>query len=159
MFKLQSTNRQQGFSLLEILITLIILSIGLLGLAALQSVSLKNVNNSQFRTVAIHYAYDIAERMRSNRTGVTQNGYAAIKGNETAPGCSTCSTSQLAQLDAFEWNQMIKRSPTDGGLPSGNGTVTENGNVHDIVVSWDEQTRNAEGGDVATQSITVSIRI
>lgn len=159
MSNLPAQIKHQGFSLLELLVTLLILSIGLLGLAAVQTISIKNVNNSQFRTVATHYAYDIAERMRANRSGVDSGYYAAIDGTEADQACTPCNALQLAQHDAYEWNQIIKNSPNSGGLPDGKGTVTQNSGVHDIVVSWSEQTRSAAGGNVATQSITLSIRI
>ena len=153
------SHNQKGFSLVEILVTMIILAIGLLGLATLQTISLKNVNNSQFHSVATIYAYDMAERMRSNRLGVGQGSYNGITGAETDPNCTGCNPSDMAQLDAFQWNDLIKQNPNKGGLPEGVGTVTKNGNLYQIKIAWKEQGRDSTGGTVATTDFTLSVQI
>jgi len=63
-----SNAKQKGFTLLEILVTLVILAIGLLGLLSLQMVSLKNNHSAQLRTTAIVHAYDILDRIRLNKS-------------------------------------------------------------------------------------------
>ena len=143
----------KGFGLIEVLVTIIIISVGLLGVASLQLISLKNVNNTQFRTLATIYAYDMAERMRSNKAGVDAGAYNKILGNESEDA------SNVAQNDAFEWNSLIAAGANNGGLPSGVGTVTSNGSVYDIVISWQEQGRDNTGGLVEAKTITLSVRI
>lgn len=152
---------QRGISMIEILVTLLITTIGLLGLAGMQLVNLKNVNNSQYRTQATILAYSMAEMMRSNQQGVSNGSYDAIDGTETGPTCSNnCTVSEIAQLHAYQWNQAIGASAENGGLPDGAiGTVTVNGDVYDVTVTWPEQTRNSSGGLVENKSLTVSIRI
>lgn len=176
---------QQGTSLIEVLVTVFIMGLGLLGLAFMQVVSLKNINNSQFRTLATAYAYDMAERMRSNQNAVAAGSYDAISATVTEPSCaswtdpelpqlpqldaSSCTVSDLAQLDGSLWNQQIKhgdylmRLPqgTDAltKLPEGSGTVTKNGNVYDIRIAWQEQQRDSAGGKVASVEYTLSIQL
>ncbi|HLE93281.1 MAG TPA: type IV pilus modification protein PilV, partial [Sulfuricaulis sp.] len=58
--------QHRGFSLIEVLVALLVLSIGLLGLAALQTTSLQYNTGSYFRTQATFLAYDIIDRMRAN---------------------------------------------------------------------------------------------
>jgi len=152
-------SKQQGSLLIEILITLMIMAVGLLGLASLQMISIKNINNSQFRTLATAYSYDMAERMRSNRTGVESDAYDAINGSETEPSCASCSASEVAQRDAYEWNQMINQDVIDGGLPQGVGTVTKSGQLFAITISWQEQTRDSEGGTLERVDFTLNIQI
>ena len=148
----------RGFSMIEILITFVIMAVGLLGLAGMQNVNLKNVNNTQYRTLATIFAYDMAERMRSNRDGL--GAYNGIDGSETDPNCTTCNATEMAQLDAFQWNQAIGASVVDGGMSEGAvGTVSSNGNLWDIKVSWPEQTRDQSGGKIETKEFTLSIRI
>jgi len=147
----------KGFSMIEILVTIIIISVGLLGIASLQVISLKNVNNTQFRTLATIYAYDMAERMRSNRTAL--GDYDGIDGTETDPACYPCTAAQRAQYDAYEWNSLLSAAANSGGLPSGVGTVVLNSGVYDISVSWQEQGRNDSGGLVENKSFTLSVRI
>lgn len=156
----RKSQSQSGMSMIEILITIVISAVGLLGLAGMQMVSLKNVNNTQFRTLATIYAYDMAERMRSNRAGVDANGYDAIDGTETDPGCTPCSAAQIAQADAYQWNQLLKASVENGGFTDGAvGTITANGALHDITVSWSEQSRDTGAMQVDTKSFTLTVRI
>jgi len=156
--KFCQTIYQRGSSLLEILVAVFILAIGLLGLAALQANSLKNINNSQFRTLATTYAYDMAERMRSNQDGVLAGGYDAISASVSDPGCSSCTAAQLAQLDGYQWNQQISQAVNIGGLPTGSGTVTKSGNVFNITVVWQEQQRDSSGGKVGDADFTLTIQ-
>lgn len=107
---------QRGFSMLEVLITVFVISLGLLGLAGLQSVGLKsNVTASQ-RTIATQLAYDMTDRMRANSISALTGDYnyanysvAGVSGVNTAACTSAagCSSIQLAQEDIYEWNQQI----------------------------------------------------
>ncbi|WP_435237092.1 type IV pilus modification protein PilV [Psychromonas sp. PT13] len=155
---------QKGTSLIEILVTLFIMAIGLLGLAAMQINSSKNINNSQFRSLAVSYAYDMAERMRSNPVGVSAGDYVALKTvSASAPTCmgSSCGTSDMAQLDSFEWAQQLGASVLSGGLPSGEGIVSGSvgTGVYDIQVTWDEQDRDNTGGVISNSRLTLTIQL
>jgi type IV pilus assembly protein PilV len=57
-----------GFTLIEVLVAMVVLTVGLLGLAGLQATSLKNSQNAYYRSVATQLAYDMADRMRANFT-------------------------------------------------------------------------------------------
>ena len=74
-------NRQrrahQGFSLIEVLVAMVVLSLGLLGLAALQMTSLRFNQSSQMRTQATTLASDIFDCMRANRTAAKAGSYAS----------------------------------------------------------------------------------
>ena len=155
----RNKKHQKGSSLLEVLIALLIMAIGLLGLAAVQVNSLKNLNNSQFRSLATTYAYGMAERMRSNRSAVIAGYYDAIDASATDPNCTSCTAAQIAQLDAYQWHQSLSSSVASGGLPTGNGTVLKNGSVYDITVSWQEQQRNSDGGNIDDVNFTLSIQL
>lgn len=157
MYKIKTIKqRQTGSSMIEVLVAVFILSIGLLGLASLQMVSLKNINNTQFQTLATTYAYDMAERMRSNRKGLS--GYDNILSTVADPGCTDdCTPTQMAQLDAFGWNSLIQSTVINGGLPEGKGTVTKNGSVYEIEIKWKElQTRDLGDDD---GGITLKVQI
>ena len=152
-------NKQLGSSMLEILVAIFILSVGLLGLASLQIASIKNINNAQFHSLATEYAYDMAERMRSNRAAVTSGAYDNIVSTVTDPGCTVCSTSGMAQFDGYQWNQKIQSDVKTGGLPEGIGTVIKNGNVFNITIAWKEQQRSNTGGRVGDASFTLNVQI
>src|SRR3990172_9167298 len=98
-------SKNDGFTLMEVLVAVVVLSIGLLGLANLQTVGMKSNNSAYLRTQATLLAYDIADRMRANIAGVTANAYNAISTKPSDPGCiaSDCSPGNLAVSDAFQW--------------------------------------------------------
>ena len=64
------TKTQSGFTLLEIMVAIVVLSLGLLGLAGLQAASLRNNQTAYYRSIATQQAYDIADRLRANLAGV-----------------------------------------------------------------------------------------
>jgi len=151
---------QEGSSLIEVLVTLVIMAVGLLGLASMQMISIKNLNNSQFRSLATIYAYDMAERMRANRIGVELNSYDDLDTiGATDPNCTSCSTSEIAQLDEFQWAERITQDVISGGLPAGNGTVKVNSGVYDIKIQWQEQQRDSNGGVVETTEFTLTVQL
>ena len=96
---------QSGSSLIEILVTLVILAIGILGVFALQTSSLKSNQNSYLRTQATILSYDIVERIRANREGVNNLDYNNPTPATTASCLTTtgCSATQMAANDISEW--------------------------------------------------------
>lgn len=118
-------NKSNGFSLLEVMIALVIFSIGLLGLAGLMSQSLSYNNSSQYRTQATFLAYDMLDRMRSNRTQASDPtlGYNIDWGvNPGAASCynTNCTASALANSDKTQWKDALGNL-----LPDGDGRVTD----------------------------------
>lgn len=158
MYNLKTIKQDQtGSSMIEILVAVFVLAVGLLGLASLQMISLKNINNTQFQTLATTYAYDMSERIRSNREGLS--GYDNIQSTVSDPGCTNCTPTLMAQLDGFEWNRLIQSAVINGGLPEGKGTVTKVGSLYNITITWKEQQRTNSGGQVDDASFTLSVQI
>ncbi len=129
-----------GFSLVEVLVALIILMIGLLGLAALQITGLKFNNQSYQRTQATIQSYSIIDRIRANRdaTGTINVKYDLVGAGST-PGstdcaASVCSPDDMADYDIRTWNQANANL-----LPQGLGTITKNGVNYTITITWDEK--------------------
>jgi len=116
-------HRQRGFSLLEVLVTVVILSIGMLGVAAVLVTVHKANASSYLRQQAVQQAYDILDRMRANRSVALQGSYDVAL--NTVPGtpsvnCTSgsCSPAQLASYDQWQW-----RTDIANNLPSGTGSV------------------------------------
>jgi type IV pilus assembly protein PilV len=116
---------QPGFSLIEVLVALLVLSMGLLGLAALQTTGLKLNHQSYERTQAVLQTYDIIDRMRTNRSGSNRAINATYEnvalGNK--PGNTdclsvSCNVSQLAEFDIRQWN-----AANETLLPQGKGAI------------------------------------
>jgi len=117
---------QRGFTLIEILVTVIVLAIGLLGLAGLQATTLRFNSSAYSRSQATNLAYDIADRMRSNVRAARNGAYdIAIGAN---PSGAT-----LAAQDLREW-----RIALTNALPVGTGGIARNGNVFTITIQWDD---------------------
>jgi type IV pilus assembly protein PilV len=127
--------KANGFTLLEVLIALVIFSFGLLALAALMAKGLQYNTSALHRSYASTQAYDIADRMRANRLGITAGNYDSIGGAGSDPGCITtgCTPAQMAQYDGWAWN-----STNAALLPSGSGSVTTDGTTYTITVTWDD---------------------
>ena len=119
---------QNGFSLLEVLISIVVFSFGLLGLAGLQLFSLSSNQSANVRSTATTLAYDMADRMKANMAGVVAGKYNGIAGTDNAceavhfddahPAPATCTVAQLAQDDVYDWKKTVA-----GLLPGGTGTV------------------------------------
>ena len=142
---------ERGFTMLEILITLFLLTLWLLASAGVQSASLQFNKAAQFRTQAVYFATDLAERMQTNKAGATAGSYAYTgSSSSTPPDCtaSTCSPDQLAAWDLGEWGTRVTAT-----LPSATVTVTPvtvgNPATYTIFISWvdrrNERTYSASG--------------
>lgn len=131
---------QSGYSLLEVLVSVVVLSVGLLGIAALQVNSVRYNHSAYLRSIATAQATNMADRMRGNYAGVKAGYYNAISGIPSANNCTTCSTADIATLDAFQWN-----SDNASLLPLGQGTVVKNGSKYIITIRWDNNRTGATG--------------
>ena len=154
---LKSTNsnnkRQRGFSLVEVLIALVIMSIGMLGIAGLYVQSLQAGRTSLLRHHAVTLAGDVADRIRANPTaGVA---YAGLGANNNCIAMGTdCNPAQMAGNDVLLWNQQAGNS-----LPAGVVVITFTppdpalgiAPVYQIDVQWSEP----EGA----QSFTITIPV
>ena len=143
-------NNQAGFTLMEVLIALLILSIGLLGLASLQTNGLRSNQMASMRTTATQLANDIADRMRANPTGVDAQRYViatsdadpVIPVGETCEG-TTCTSTQMATYDLAQWRGAVRALP--GGTSAIVRTVTGTVVTHTITVFWDEYRKGISG--------------
>ena len=140
--------KQKGFTLIEILITVIVLSIGLLGLAGLQISGLRANISSEARSKASLLANDIAERMRTNPLGVqnddadADNQYANIStsdqncnnlpetfcsnyNNGAAHSAENCTPAEMAVFDAWVWACGMPKA--DNVVPEGVTNILNEG--------------------------------
>ncbi len=144
--------RSHGFSMMEVLVTLIVLSIGLLGLAAMQAKSMQNTHGAYLRTQASYLAYDMFDRMRANIVGVNTGNYNGIdteNNDYDSPACLTagCTTVTMAAEDAAEWETDLAVQ-----LPGGEGAIVAGAGlrVFTITVTWGDP----DTGDTTDFSMT-----
>lgn len=145
-------DKTAGFSIIEILVSLVVLSIALLGVGGLQMVAVKGTQDAHLRTQASIAAMNLSSKMRGNIAGVTTGAY----GSQTDVDCSNVVTSCINnfctndEVAAYDLYQVACGNTTDdvtsGGvaqtLPGGKLRVTcENGvcnasTIHNIIISW-----------------------
>ena len=124
-----------GFTLVEVLVSMVILSIGLLGIAKLMLFSSRSNDSAYLRSQATALAYEILDNMRANRQEAINNGtYTTPKGavaTTGAPpgticiGAANCTPTNLATFDVYEWLLRLNTaSGLPGALPNGLGSVT-----------------------------------
>jgi type IV pilus assembly protein PilV len=139
-------SRQRGFSLIEVLVAVVVLSIGLLGLAALQASTTRSNHSALLRTQATNLAYDIVDRMRANVTPAESGDYDADYGalpdeDDPTPAANACDpalapSGSIANRDLQEWKNTLACA-----LPSGDGRITRDATNNRLVtvdVRWDD---------------------
>ncbi len=133
--------RQRGFNLLEVMVALLVLSLGLLGLAALQTVGLKANHESYERTQATLLIYEILDRMRANPQGVVGGNYDLLGAPPSYTNCAiaTCTPQELADYDVGTWVESLQAA---GMLANSRATIETNqgpgGALVRIDVFWQE---------------------
>jgi type IV pilus assembly protein PilV len=151
MFK---SSQQRGFSLLEMLVALVIFSIGLLAVAGLQTVSKQANFEGLQRTTASQIAHGLLEDIRMNGDAIniyrtTDAIGSGNYGNEPAPGCvigSECNSAQKAAHDLWFWEQVLDGNmETNGGAGTGGlmmptlciaGPAVGGAGIYRVTIAW-----------------------
>lgn len=144
---------KRGFTLLEALISFMILSIGMLGIASLQAVSLKAGKTSVYGSVAMMKVDELLESMRANSSALST--YAGGGASIGCTGTMVCSDVQLAQDDVYWWKQNLQ-----AGLPSAATTAVtvtppvapSNMATVQVDIAWKERSKDAAGSVDKTYS-------
>jgi type IV pilus assembly protein PilV len=149
--------RIRGFTLIEVLVSLVILSIGLLGMAKLMLVSSRANDSAYLRSQATTLAYEMLDNMRANSVQATAvpSPYAtALGAAATNPGFACIGAAacpNLALYDVYQWKLHLG-TPT-GALPAGQGSVvtTPAGSKTNVVITvqWDDSVAQASFGAAA----------
>jgi type IV pilus assembly protein PilV len=137
---------QRGVTIVEGLVALVILSVGMLGIASLYVASLKTGRTALIRTHAVNLVNDMLDSIRSN--GIAGTAYRTVgrtEAPEAVPACATgaCTREELAENDLANWLTAVTRD-----LPAGAGTVTVTPgtpvDVYTVAVSWREAGETAD---------------
>lgn len=105
---MNSYRPQSGFSIVEVMVALVVLAVGMLGIAGLYVTTLRTNGSAISRTQAVNLASDMADRIRANR--FARGAYA---GAEADVGCigdevaDDCTRDQMAQNDLFVWREQM----------------------------------------------------
>lgn len=127
---------QRGMTLVEVLVTLIVISVGLLGVAALQLTTLKSNQEAYIRSQASALSNFILDRMRAN-----QSAFAAGEYDVDFNGVGVSGTT--AGDDLAAWQAQIDRLMPGGNLPEGDddaaGRIERDGNIVTVEIRWSER--------------------
>jgi len=156
------TKSSSGFTLIEILIAIVIVSIGLLAYAGLQVNGLKQTHAALLRSQAAISTHDMADRLRANLPGALAGGYRTLQtASLPMPNCSTgCIPFDLAVHDLKTWQNLLTQYlPLASGVVSCTDSDTldaipcSDNSSHTIVVSWDDNQ-----GEISNATIQVDIK-
>lgn len=140
--------RSRGFSLIEVLVAMIILAIGLLGLASLQTRGLSYGHDAYLRSQATTLAYDITDAMRANRANL--GNFLLASGSTPGGTCSATSAGAANALVCW-YDDVVAR------LPGGQASITQSGSYYVVSVSWADPTQIDSSGKPARRTVSWSV--
>ena len=155
-------SEQAGFSMIEVLVSMLIISLALLGSAGLQAYALKTNQGGQFRNQAAFYLADIGERMEANKLSALAGSYVLVTGGaipakSTVCDVAACAPAALAQYDLDNWQANLASA-----VPGGNGAITLNGTTattatYTVVVNWqDRRTDTTYAASSVTEPFSIT---
>ena len=132
-----STRRQRGFTMIEVLIAVLVLAIGLLGMAHMQASGMRSTHGAYLRTQATVLAGDILDSMRANVTAARAGSYDIAFGGAGAAGT-------IEGDDLIAWKANLAAM-----LPAGDGQITTTGSDVTVEIAWtglrQDETANQAG--------------
>ncbi len=127
-------------TLVEAMIALLVISVGLLGIASLQLTAMNQNASSLNHSQAVWYAYNMSDRIRANMPAY-DNYNGVDTDTEYSQDCTSaaCSSADMVNADAEDWSNMIDN------LPGGRGMVTAGNDGLEVSVMWDDDGTGATG--------------
>jgi type IV pilus assembly protein PilV len=146
-----SGRREHGFSMIEVLVALVILALGLLGFALLQTMNMRFTQSANYRTQATNLAYDLLDQMRANR--MQAFWYSGSTGASFNPGEVNCATftrpignNATIQNNVERWRCQVVRALG----PSASAGVTYVNGVVTVTIAWGDQRWDQTNPDATT---------
>jgi len=161
--------KQQGIGLIEILVAVILVSIGFLAAARMQVESMRFSQSAYFQSQAYFLASDMINRMRTNTEGVESGDYDnAITGaGTTDQGCSTqaCDATQIALQDIYDWSgyfhardgnaNFVPALPSSDSIQAFAQVVPIDEQIYQVNMTWSEAIR----GEQVAQTLSVNFAL
>ncbi|MGR4043290.1 type IV pilus modification protein PilV [Pseudomonas sp. 910_21] len=139
---MRERHAQDGMTLIEVLVALLILAVGLLGAAAVQIKALQYTDSSRMSTQASFIAYDMLDRIRANALA----DYGVVTPTVGSPG-------NVRDQDLHDFTGNV----ANFGGPSAKGSIGVNHQVYTIRITWDDS--RAEGHPESERSLVLSSRV
>ena len=169
------TTKQSGFTLIEVLVSVFVLALGVIGVAGMQLTAMRNSQVSNYQTVAVQLAAELADKMRSNAVEMAKTDdsnafiftYNSATDGEPTVGtkcyATTCTAEQMADFDVYEWKQRLRAllpggrvaicrdtTPVDSGALKWacTSSLTAQGDAPLVIkVGWLGRGKNPDGTD------------
>lgn len=156
-----SRHRAGGFTLLEVMIAILILGFGLLGLAMMQTMSVRFSESSNQRTQATNLVYELLDQMRSNRLLVAQYTAASFTATATGTNCSYPASGAAVSVSAniTLWQCRARATLGEGS----SAVVTYVDGVATVSLNWNDQRWEKDAsrttGVLQTGNVRMSTRL
>ncbi|WP_372766870.1 type IV pilus modification protein PilV [Pseudoalteromonas sp.] len=159
--------KYQGFTLIEVLVAFIVLTVGLLGTVALQTGAKQASYDANQRSAALALANDIVERIRANDTAGLVANYTKTFSYLDTPeekDClnTRCSSAGIAEYDLFQWQKALRVADNTGSLANGTVCITPTADGDGVnlrvVVAWQGRQKLTETTNKDIKCGTVSNR-
>lgn len=127
-----------GFSMIEVLIAILVLAMGLLGYALLQTMNLRYTQSANYRTVATNLAHDLLDQMRANRLSAAKYGSLASFTAGSVPvddGCPRTIGSVTAEETIERWQCSVVVALG----PDAAADVSYTNGIANVAISWGER--------------------
>ena len=149
----------RGFSLVEMLVALVVMSVGMLGIAALYIESMKSNRGASLRTQAVALAYDMADRIRANRLAGAQYALALGAAPPAAHNCVAgvnCTQDDMAEDDLNRWVTSVRAiMPWNGATPPRTAVIftpaagVGRPDTYQVMITWREPNQDPGEPDYA----------
>ena len=150
----QVANKQNGFSLVEGLVALAVLSFSLLGIAGMISFGMKQTVSTSMYSHAVFHAYEMLDRLKANRDNATGGNYDFSLTTLANSPNSWSGSSQIVDVDRLAWLTSL-----EGYINGSSGAVACAGNVCRVTVQWDDSRASNEDVGTVTQSVVMAIEL
>lgn len=146
---------QAGVGLIEVMIAVLVLSIGFLGIAALEAMSLSTNNSAYARSMATINAYSILDAMRADLTNAKAGSY---NGTVTASSCGATPGTTLITQQLFTWCGSLAATLGANSTTTGNVNCDASGNGNcTITITFDDSRSGSNLGSNAQTFVTQGV--
>lgn len=151
--RMSAARAMRGFSLIEVLIAILVLSFGLLGLAMLQTMSVRYAESSNYRTQATNLAYELLDQIRVNRIDIGRyvGDYTATTQASACPGASLTGDDRTPSDYLAGWRCRLGRALGEGAEAE---VVLQPGDVVEVHIAWSDERWVADSDPVEFVAVT-----
>ena len=143
------SSRQRGIGIIEIMVAVLVLSVGLLGLAGLQIRTLRNSESSMQRGIAVIETHAVADAMRADRVKAINGAFDIALGDAAPTGTS------FAEVALATWRENLENSLGEDAT----GAVDCNGSFCEVTIQWNDSRGSGEAADLETFQIKTEVQL